>query len=115
MDIATLAGVDLSPLYNSLTSNINELANKNTAGTEETDENGNLFASILDSAMNNVSTTNDYLAQAEAQKISFALGENTSTHDLVIAMQKASTALQYTVAVRDKMLEAYNTIMQIQI
>ena len=38
-----------------------------------------------------------------------------STHDLTIAMQKAETALQYTVAVRDKLLDAYKEIMQMQI
>lgn len=115
MEISKIAGLDLSPFYNTETSNINELVNKGTLGSEEIKEDGNVFASILESAMNNISTTNDYLSQAEAAEISFALGENESTHDLVIAMQKASTSLQYTVAVRDKMLEAYNTIMQIQI
>ena len=43
------------------------------------------------------------------------MGELENTHDLVIALQKAQTALQYTVAVRDKFLEAYKEIMQMQI
>ena len=43
------------------------------------------------------------------------MGESENTHDLTIAMQKASTSLQYTIAVRDKIVEAYNTIMQMQI
>lgn len=113
--ISAITPPDLSSYYNSATSNISELANRYAVNESEENENGNLFASILDSAINNVSATNDLLTDAEAAEISFALGENTSTHDLVIAMQKASTSLQYTVAVRDKMLEAYNTIMQIQI
>jgi flagellar hook-basal body complex protein FliE len=33
----------------------------------------------------------------------------------MIALQKASVALQYTVAVRDKFLDAYKEIMQMQI
>ena len=45
----------------------------------------------------------------------FALGETEKTHDLTIALQKASTALQYTVAVRDRLLDAYKEIMQMQI
>lgn len=115
MELSKIAGLDISTFYNSKTSNINELVNKGTIDTEETNGDGNLFASILQSAIKNVSTTNDYLTQAEAAEISFALGENESTHDLAIALQKASTSLQYTVAVRDKVLEAYKTIMQIQI
>ena len=49
------------------------------------------------------------------QEILFALGESDSTHDLTIALEKASTALQYTVAIRDRVLEAYKELMQIQI
>ncbi len=43
------------------------------------------------------------------------MGETENTHDLVDAMQKASTAMSYTMAVRDKFLEAYKEIMNIQI
>ena len=67
------------------------------------------------SAINNISETNSYLSDAENEKIKFAMGESENTHDLTIAMQKASTSLQYTIAVRDKIVEAYNTIMQMQI
>ncbi|MDE6064303.1 MAG: flagellar hook-basal body complex protein FliE, partial [Lachnospiraceae bacterium] len=55
------------------------------------------------------------LSDAENEKIKFALGETENTHDLTIAMQKASTALQYTVAIRDRLLEAYKEIMNMQI
>lgn len=76
---------------------------------------GTLFDSILNSAIDNIKTTNAYLSDAENEEIKFALGEVDNTHDLAIALQKASTALQYTVAVRDKFLEAYREIMQMQI
>jgi len=76
---------------------------------------GTVFESILNSAINNINTTNSYLSNAENEEIKFALGETENTHDLAIALQKASTALQYTVAVRDKLLEAYKEIMQMQI
>lgn len=76
---------------------------------------GSLFDSFLNTAIDNIKTTNSYLSDAEDEEIKFALGETENTHDLTIALQKASTALQYTVAVRDKLLEAYKEIMQIQI
>ncbi len=76
---------------------------------------GTVFESFLNTAINNISTTNAYLSNAENEEIRFALGETENTHDLTIALQKASTALQYTVAVRDKLLEAYKEIMQMQI
>ena len=76
---------------------------------------GNLFDSFLNTAIDNIKTTNSYLSDAENEEIKFALGETENTHDLTIALQKASTALQYTVAVRDKLLEAYRELMQMQI
>lgn len=76
---------------------------------------GTMFGALLDSAINNIQTTNNYLSDAENEKLKWALGETESTHDLTIAMEKASTALQYTVAIRDKLLEAYREIMQMQI
>lgn len=82
-----------------------------TAGTVG----GNLFDSILNSAISNINTTNSYLSDAENEEMKFALGETENTHDLTIALQKASTALQYTVAIRDRFLDAYKEIMNMQI
>lgn len=76
---------------------------------------GTMFGALLDSAINNIKTTNSYLSDAENEELKWAMGETESTHDLTIALEKASTALQYTVAIRDKLLEAYKEIMQMQI
>lgn len=84
-----------------------------TGATEKTD--GTLFESFLNTAIDNINTTNSYLSDAENEEIKFALGETENTHDLTIALQKASTALQYTVAIRDKVMEAYRELMQMQI
>lgn len=73
-----------------------------------------MFSEILDSAINNINITNKYLSDAENEEIKLSLGQAESTHDLAIALQKASTALQYTVAVRDKFMEAYKEIMNMQ-
>ncbi len=43
------------------------------------------------------------------------LGETENTHDLSIALQMASTALQYTVAIRDRLLDAYRELIQMQV
>lgn len=65
--------------------------------------------------MENINTTNAYLSDAENEEIKWALGETNNTHDLSIALQKAQTALQYTIAVRDRALSAYREITQMQI
>lgn len=76
---------------------------------------GTMFEALLNSAVDNIKTTNSYLSDAENEEIKFALGETENTHDLTVALQKASTALQYTVAIRDRLLEAYKEIMNMQI
>ena len=73
------------------------------------------FQSMLDSVMNLVNDTNSQIQQAHKEEVAFQLGETDNTHDLMIAEQKANIALQYTVAVRDRVLEAYQQIMQMQI
>lgn len=104
--ISGLRGLDKASSVASLTGTLAEKQEK-TSGT--------LFESFLNTAIDNIKTTNGYLSDAEDEKIRFAMGETENTHDLMIAMQKASTALQYTVTIRDKLLEAYKEIMQMQI
>ena len=79
-------------------------------GSEKKD----VFSTVLDSAINNINKTNKYLSDAENEEVKLALGQAETTHDLAIALQKASTALQYTVAVRDRFLEAYRDLMNMQ-
>lgn len=73
------------------------------------------FDNLLHTAIDNLNTTNNLLSDAENEEIKWALGETENTHDLSIALQKASVALQYTVAIRDKLLDAYKELIQMQV
>lgn len=105
--------------------NIGSLYNINSQAVRETaadlmkkqgvNDDANAFAGILQTAMDNINTTNSYLSEAENEELRFALGETENTHDLMIAMLKASTALQYTVAIRDRFLESYKELMNMQV
>ncbi len=77
-------------------------------------EKTNSFDSFLTSALGMVQETNELQNTAESAEIQFALGQMDNTHDLQVAQEEANIALQYTVAVRDNVLEAYNTIMNMQ-
>lgn len=78
-------------------------------------ENMEDFETVFQSALGMVNETNDLHNDAESAMIQFAMGQSENTHDLLIAQTKANIALQYTVAVKDKLLEAYREIMQMQI
>lgn len=73
------------------------------------------FSDVLSAMMSSIDETNDLQNSAEQESIRFALGESENSHDLAAAQSKALTAIQYTVAVRDKVIDAYKEIMQMQI
>lgn len=85
------------------------------ADTEIEGEKANLFGSIFNAAVSNIKDTNEALSNKENEQLKWAMGISENTHDLTIAVGKAQTALDYTVALRDKLLESYKEIMQIQI
>ncbi len=86
-----------------------------TASTKNAQDVDEGFTSMFQSALSNLHETNSLLNDYEEEEMKFALGISENTHDLSIAAAKASTALSYTVALRDKFLEAYKEILQMQI
>ena len=106
--LSNLSNEDISSIYSAYNDTLSSLSGIS-------DESAGDFSSILDSMMNSLNETNTLQNQAEASAIQFALGESDNMHDLLVAQTKANTALQYTVAVRDKLIEAYQQIMQMQI
>lgn len=76
-------------------------------------DNNASFEMIFESAKNMVNETNALSNLAEEAEIQYAVGANTSTHDLQAAQQKANISLQYTVAVRNAVMDAYKEIMNL--
>lgn len=83
--------------------------------TEQNKEAGSVFSDMYQSAIKMLDETNTLQKGAEQASLDFALGKVDNIHDVMIAQEKASIALQYTVQLRDKLLEAYNEIMRIQL
>jgi len=72
------------------------------------------FESVFQSALNMISETNRYSNEAGEAELAYAMGITNSTHDLQVAQMKANISLQYTVAVRNAVIDAYKEIMQLQ-
>ncbi len=83
--------------------------------TKVNGDNLGAFDSLLSSAINMYKDANTYQKNAEQAEINFALGYSNSTHDLALAQQKANIALQYTVRVTNKAIEAYKELMNMQL
>lgn len=95
--------------------NIVDLNQVGVSSLPKSSENGNAtFENLFQAAVNMVNQTNDYSNAAEEAETSYAMGLTDSTHDLQIAQQKANLSLQYTVAVRNAVMDAYREIMNLQ-
>lgn len=103
MDIASLTGVESSFIKNAA------LANEGLKSEDKS------FGTLLQSAMDMLNETSSLENQAQEAEVEFMLGYATNTHDLQAIQEKANIALNYTIAVRDRMLESYKEIMNMQI
>jgi len=95
---------------------INSLSSISTYDIESTSTrktNNEAFETLFQSALDMVNETNSLTNAAEEAELSFAMGLTDSTTDLAIAQAKATSALQYTVAVRNAVIDAYKEIMQL--
>lgn len=104
--------MDISTILNVNSQAIARTAQNASTNRVQSDES---FTSLFNSMISNLGETNALLNAQEEEEVKFALGISENTHDLSIAAAKASTALSYTVALRDKFLDAYKELMQIQI
>ncbi len=71
------------------------------------------FADALKSSLNEVNRV-----QNESARLSrdFTVGDpNTNLQDVVISMQKSTIAFQQTIQVRNKLVQAYHDIMNMQV
>ncbi len=103
MNIASLTGIESSYIKNAA------IENQNLA-TEDAS-----FSSLLQSAKGMLNETSELQNAAESAEMQFMLGYAVNPHDLQAVQQKATIALNYTIAVRDRMLEAYKEIMNMQV
>lgn len=95
--------------------NLNELSNVGKQSVAAGKENRNAtFETLFEAAAGMIKDTNYYTNKAEEAEMAFSLGLMDNTHDLQVAQQKANLALQYTIAVRNQVLDAYKEIMNLQ-
>ena len=102
MNISAIQGVSL---YDSL---LTEDSKKLTG------ENTQTFEALLNSAMGLLKETEDATNAAEQAELEYMLGLNDSVTDLLVAQQKANISVQYTVAIKNAVTQAYQEIMAIQ-
>lgn len=76
------------------------------------DSSGTSFADYLKNAIGNV---NDTISQAQNLQQQLATGQIDDIHSVMIAAEKADLSLQFTLAIRNKVMDAYTEIMRMQV
>ncbi len=95
--------------------NVSSNVIQKTADEWKVKKDNDTFDSALNGAIKMLNETNGLWNKVSEQEVRFELGEAVNTHDLQIAQEKANVALQYTIAVRDKVLSAYKELMNMQV
>lgn len=86
--------------------------NKLNIMTGSAEKVANSFQGFLNEAINNVQ---DLKTQSNELTNRLATGEIDDIHQVMIAAEKASLSLQFVVQVRNKVVDAYQEVMRMQI
>ncbi len=101
--------------------NIGDISNyklnlvETTNTKQTTSDNASIFEAFLNSSSKMYSETNALQKEAEMSQLAFATGESDNILEVMLAQEKATTALNFTVQVTNKLVEAYKEIQQIQL
>lgn len=82
------------------------------ASGAERSEPAKSFGSVLEDSLAEV---NRLQQQADRSITDLATGEKASVHDTMIAMEQASVSFQLMMQVRNKIVEAYQEILRMQV
>ena len=99
-----LQGLDPKFYFDKLNSTIQKDEQKETGGEE--------FGSFLNSAINQV---NEIQKSADAQISKVIKGEVEDIHTAMVELNKADISFQAMMEVRNKILEAYQEVMRMQV
>lgn len=93
-------------------STLSPLLKGSIPNTENTDSLEKTFASYL---MDELTKVSDLEKESTALTEDFAAGRTDNIHQVLIAAEKADIALQFTMQIRNKIMDAYKEIMNMPI
>lgn len=71
--------------------------------------------SFGESLVDAIRQVNDLQLQADEMSRALAAGQAAELHQVMLAAEKANLSLQFTLQVRNKVIEAYQEIMRVQV
>ena len=102
-------GVEMSTNFDNL------FAQNPIQSAEAASPTGNFLDSISQGIGNGLESVNQKVNAADKAQEAFAMGEDVSVHDVMIAAEKASLSLQMAMQLRNKLVGAYNEIKELRV
>ncbi|MDI7248261.1 MAG: flagellar hook-basal body complex protein FliE [Bacillota bacterium] len=96
-------------ISSTLQKSLDELSRRQATGAQATLED---FKEMLDNA---IDTVNDLQQNADQLTQKLATGELKDLHQVMIAVEEVNVALQLTMQIRNKIVEAYQEVMRMQV
>ena len=73
------------------------------------------FEQFLQAAMDVVDQTNHRMIESDIAQVNFATGQDNDMLTVILAQDRASSALNFTVQMSNRIIEAYREIMRMQV
>lgn len=89
-----------------------QLLNLNQIDDKKQTETGKNFQALL---KENINKVNNLQLESNQLTEDFALGKTDNIHQVMIAGEKAETSMKLTLAVQNKVIDAYKEIMRLQV
>lgn len=104
--------MDISSVSNIHQMMVNQIQSQQKIGTQQVTETEQNFGDFF---IKQINETNQLQNQADQELQSLMIGESDNLHDVMVAMEEAKIALEMTTQVRNKIVDAYQEIKNIQI
>ena len=88
--------------------NLAQQATKNLATEKSSDDFGQMLMDVI-------KEVNSAQTKSAEMKNAFMTGQNVELHELMISMERAGLAMELTLQVRNKLLDAYQEISRMQV
>jgi flagellar hook-basal body complex protein FliE len=121
MTINNVTGVrsDITEMLNrirDISTKTNVFTPNSSAGLKPEKSLDNSFQHVMSAVKNSVGTVNEMQQQSEMLKNAYVVGDpNVSLSQVMVAAQKSKLAMEGLMIVRNKILDAYKEIMNMQV
>jgi flagellar hook-basal body complex protein FliE len=95
--------------------NADKLVSNVTRNTNKINNSGEIQQSFAQYLKNAIEKVNESQIQSDQLTEKLATGQNVDLHNVMIAAEKANITLQTAIEIRNKVIEAYQEIMRMQV